>query len=70
MIINEILFKRYRWKTKREITLVSYFYYFSFASSCKREIDFIQGKLRVRPAVIKNTIETYLAGEPVFATCE
>lgn len=42
------------------------FYYFSFASSCKHEIHFIQGKLPGRPAVIKNTIETYLAGEPVL----
>lgn len=39
-------------------------YYFSFASSRKHEIYFLQGKLRARPAVIKNTIETYLAEEP------
>jgi len=30
------------------------FYYFSFPSSYKREIHFLQGKLRARPTVIKN----------------
>lgn len=41
------------------------FYYFSFASSCKREIHFIQVNYE-QDAVIKNTIEAYLAGESVL----
>jgi len=77
MIVNEILRDTdgKRWNRKRErkrerkkekVYAFKLFYYFSFASSCKRDIHFLQSKLRARPTVIKNTIEIYLAEEPVL----
>lgn len=73
MVVNEILRdtdgKRKEKEGERDHAC-KLFYYFSSASSGKHETHFLQGKLRARSAVIKNTIEIYLAEEPVLLLCE